>query len=78
MNRPSLRATLAVALCAAGAAQAHPGHGINAADSLLHLLEAEHVLPLLAVLAIGYAVVRQRARRRADERDRRDRSDDGR
>jgi len=69
MNRQILlrAGTTALALLACAAAQAHPGHGINDADSLLHLLEAEHVLPLLAAAAVGWAVVRRRARRRRDD-----------
>jgi membrane protease YdiL (CAAX protease family) len=69
----TLRAVAGLAaLVAAGAAAAHPGHGLSAPDSLLHALEAEHVVGLLAVLAVGYGVVLVRAirRRRADRAER--------
>ena len=64
------------ALAGSTAAMAHPGHGLSAPDSLLHALEAEHVVGLLAVLAVGYGVVQVRAirRRRADRTDHGDRS----
>jgi hypothetical protein len=57
-------------LLAAAAVQAHPGHGLSAPTSLMHALESEHLLPLLALLAIGYGVVLVRAirRRRTDAR----------
>lgn len=62
--------------CAAAGAFAHAGHGLAAADSPLHRLEAEHVLPLLALAAAGYAFVAARARRRRrDEQQRRDAQD---
>lgn len=62
--------------CAAAGAFAHAGHGLAAADSPLHRLEAEHVLPLLALAAAGYAFVAARARRRRrDEEQRRDAQD---
>lgn len=62
--------------CAAAGAFAHAGHGLAAADSPLHRLEAEHVLPLLALAAAGYAFVAARARRRRrDELQRRDAQD---
>lgn len=60
------------ALVAASAATAHPGHGLTAPDNLMHVLEAEHVVGLLAALAVGYGVVLLRAigRRRRDREDR--------
>lgn len=62
--------------CAAAGAFAHAGHGLAAADSPMHVLEAEHVLPLLALAAAGYAFVAARARRRRrDEQQRRDAQD---
>ena len=62
--------------CAAAGAFAHAGHGLAAADSPMHVLEAEHVLPLLALAAVGYAFVAARARRRRrDEEQRRDAQD---
>ena len=64
------------ALLGAAAAQAHPGHGLTAPDNLMHVLEAEHVVPMLAALAVGYLVVLMRAirrRRRADRTERADR-----
>jgi hypothetical protein len=66
------------ALVAAGAAAAHPGHGLSAPDSLLHALEAEHVVGLLAVLAVGYGAVLLRAirRRRVDGVERGSRAPD--
>lgn len=69
----TLRAVAGLAaLVAAGAAAAHPGHGLSAPDSLLHALEAEHVVGLLAVLAVGYGAVLVRAirRRRSDRAER--------
>jgi len=45
------------ALLAAAVAQAHPGHGLTAPDNLMHVLEADHVVPMLLALAVGYAVV---------------------
>ena len=76
MNKlPStLRAAAGLAaLAAASAATAHPGHGLTAPDNLLHVLEAEHVVGLLAALAVGYGVVLLRAsRRRGKDRDTRD------
>ena len=68
------------ALAAGSAALAHPGHGLSAPDNLMHVLEAEHVLGLLAALAIGYGVVLLRAihrRRRPDREDRADRDSTG-
>ena len=65
-----------VLACAAAGAFAHAGHGLAAADSPMHVLEAEHVLPLLALAAAGYAFVAARARRRRrDEEQRRDAQD---
>ena len=62
--------------CAAAGAFAHAGHGLAAADSPMHVLEAEHVLPLLVLAAAGYAFVAARARRRRrDEEQRRDAQD---
>ena len=62
--------------CAAAGAFAHAGHGLAAADRPMHVLEAEHVLPLLALAAAGYAFVAARARRRRrDEEQRRDAQD---
>ncbi len=55
--------------CAAAGAFAHAGHGLAAADSPLHRLEAEHVLPLLALAAAGYAFVASRERRRRRRHD---------
>lgn len=55
--------------CAAAGAFAHPGHGLAAADSPQHVLEAEHVLPLLALAAAGYAFVASRERRRRRRHD---------
>ncbi len=70
-----LLAALGLAGAAAGAF-AHAGHGLAAADSPMHVLEAEHVLPLLALAAAGYAFVAARARRRRrDEQQRRDAQD---
>jgi len=71
-----LRAAAGVAaLAAAGLAQAHPGHGLAAADSLMHVLESEHVAPLLLALGVGYAAVALRAllRRGKDRQTRQDR-----
>jgi hypothetical protein len=72
----TIRAAAGVAaLLAAAAAQAHPGHGLTAPDNLMHVLEAEHVVPMLAALAVGYAVVLVRAilrRRRSDRAERAD------
>lgn len=76
--RTSLRSVAGLAAgLAAAAAQAHPGHGLSTPESLLHVLESEHVVPLLLVLGVGYAVVALRAlRRRAGERkDRHTRQD---
>lgn len=57
------------ALAGSTAVLAHPGHGLSAPDSLLHVLEAEHVVGLLAALAVGYGAVLVRAiRRRRSER----------
>ncbi len=72
----TLRAAAGLAALAAGtAAMAHPGHGLSAPDSLLHVLEAEHVVGLLAVLAVGYGAVLVRAiRRRRADRDSRNRN----
>ncbi|WP_374370301.1 hypothetical protein [Piscinibacter sp.] len=63
--------------CAAAGAFAHAGHGLAAADSPMHVLEAEHVLPLLALAAAGYAFVAARARRRRrdEQQQRRDAQD---
>ena len=61
------------ALLAAAVAQAHPGHGLTAPDNLMHVLEADHVVPMLLALAVGYAVVLVRSirrRRRADRAER--------
>jgi hypothetical protein len=70
----TIRAAAAVAaLLAAAAAQAHPGHGLTAPDNLMHVLEADHVVPMLLALAVGYAVVLVRSirrRRRADRAER--------
>ena len=72
----TIRAAAAVAaLLAAAAAQAHPGHGLSAPDNLMHVLEADHVLPMLAALAVGYAVVLLRAIRRRRRSDRAERAD---
>lgn len=61
------------ALAGSTAVLAHPGHGLSAPDSLLHVLEAEHVVGLLAVLAVGYGAVLVRAiRRRGADRAERD------
>jgi len=70
-----LLAALGLASAAAGAF-AHPGHGLAAADSLMHVLEAEHVLPLLALAAAGYAFVSLRARRQRRDEGRRDDAQD--
>ena len=63
--------------CAAAGAFAHAGHGLAAADSPMHVLEAEHVLPLRALAAAGYAFVAARARRRRrdEQQQRRDAQD---
>jgi hypothetical protein len=69
----TLRAAAGLAAIVAGsAALAHPGHGLTAPDNLMHALEAEHVVALLAVLAVGYGVVLLRAirRRRSDRAER--------
>lgn len=58
-------AALPLTLLAGPAAQAHPGHGLIDASSLLHGLEAEHLWPGLAVLALAGLVVHLRRRRRA-------------
>ncbi len=67
---PSRIAAGLAAGLAAALAQAHPGHGLTAPDSLMHVLESAHLLPMLAALGLGWGVVRLRAirRRRADER----------
>jgi len=71
-----IRAAAAVAaLLAAAAAQAHPGHGLTAPDNLMHVLEAEHVVPMLLALAVGYAVVLVRAIRRRRRSDRTEQAD---
>ncbi len=60
-----LRGLAAPALAGlAGSAFAHPGHGLTAADSLLHMLEGEHLLPMLVLLVFGVAFVGLRARLR--------------
>ena len=72
----TLRAAAGFAAFAAGsAALAHPGHGLTAPDNLMHVLEAEHVVGLLAALAVGYGVVLLRAIRRRRRTDREDRAD---
>ena len=72
----TLRAAAGLAvLAASGAALAHPGHGLSAPDNLMHVLEAEHVIGLLAALAVGYGVVLLRAIRRRRRSDREDRTD---
>ncbi|WP_298828653.1 hypothetical protein [uncultured Piscinibacter sp.] len=60
------------ALLTAATAQAHPGHGLSAPDQLMHVLEAEHVVGLLAAMAVGYGAVLLRALRgrRSDRADR--------
>ena len=63
------------ALLAAAAAQAHPGHGLTAPDNLMHVLEADHVVPMLLALAVGYAVVLVRSIRRRRRSDRAERAD---
>ncbi len=75
-----LRGLAAPALAGlAGSAFAHPGHGLTAADSLMHMLEGEHLLPMLALLVFGVAFVGLRARLRGRDAGRRDtRSDPGR
>ena len=54
------------AACAAAGAFAHAGHGLAAADSPLHRLEAEHVLPLLALAASRQQALREALRPLAD------------
>ena len=72
----TIRAAAALAaLLAAAAARAHPGHGLSAPDNLMHVLEAEHVLPMLLALAVGYAVVLVRAVRRRRRSDRAERGE---
>ncbi len=57
----------ALGALAAAAAQAHPGHGLVPSESLLHVLEPQHVLPLLAGVALVWGLLRLRARKRRDE-----------
>ena len=71
-----IRAAAGVAaLLAAAAAQAHPGHGLTAPDNLMHVLEADHVVPMLLALAVGDAVVLVRSIRRRRRTDRAERAD---
>jgi hypothetical protein len=61
------------ALAATGLAQAHSGHGHTEAHDLLHVLEAEHVVPLLLALAAAVLVlraIRRRGKRRPTRDDR--------
>lgn len=65
-------ATALAALTAAGWAQAHPGHGHTETHDLMHVLEAEHVVPvLLAVVAVVLVrrVIRRRAKRDQTRQD---------
>jgi hypothetical protein len=74
--RTSLRVAAGLAAgLAAAAVQAHPGHGLSAPSSLMHVLEADHVVPLLAGLALGWGVVLLRAIRRRRSDDRKPRQD---
>jgi len=75
-HQRTIRAAAGVAaLLAAAVAQAHPGHGLTAPDNLMHVLEADHVVPMLLALAVGYAVVLVRSIRRRRRADRAERAD---
>ena len=50
-------------LATTGLAQAHSGHGHTAAHDLLHVLEAEHIVPALLALAVTVLVLRAIRRR---------------
>jgi len=75
-HQRTIRAAAGVAaLLAAAVAQAHPGHGLTAPDNLMHVLEADHVVPMLLALAVGYAVVLVRSIRRRRRMDRAERAE---
>ena len=61
----NLRTLLAILLCGAGTAFAHPGHGTAAAAfSGIHFLtEPDHLLAILAAIVLLALVVRSGARR---------------
>jgi len=65
--------TTLAALAAGGLAQAHSGHGHTEAHDLMHVLEAQHVVPMLLALAAAVLVlraIRRRGKRRQTRRDR--------
>lgn len=65
---PFLRAGAALAtLTATGLSWAHSGHGHTEAHDLMHVLEAEHVVPVL--LAVVAVLVVRRVIRRRTQRD---------
>jgi hydrogenase/urease accessory protein HupE len=68
MKENTFLKTLLVAGAAAVTSQAwaHPGHGDESSLSgLMHLLEAEHLLPVLALVAAAWAARRLRRGRTA-------------
>ena len=71
---PFLRAGAALAaLTATGLSRAHSGHGHTEAHELMHVLEAEHVVPVLLALAAAVLVlraIRRRGKRRQTRHDR--------
>ena len=74
MSKAIHRIAVAAAAFSATGAWAHPGHGSGGTTSLAHLLtEPDHVLMLLAVVAVGIAaIVSSRRGARQNRRDRRD------
>lgn len=54
--------TLLTLLLATTGAYAHPGHGLL--ENWAHVLEPEHVLPVLVIIALLiYAVIKRKSRR---------------
>lgn len=74
MSKATHRIAVAAAAFAATGAWAHPGHGSGGTTTLTHLLtEPDHVLMLLAALAVGVAaIISSRRGARQNRRDRRD------
>ena len=61
------------AFAASGLARAHSGHGHTEAHELMHVLESEHVVPVLLALAAAVLVlrvIRHRGKRRQTRQDR--------
>lgn len=61
------------AFAATGLAHAHSGHGHTEAHDLMHVLESEHVVPVLLALAAAVLVlraIRRRGKRRQTRQDR--------